>query len=87
MLLNASNSFISNVPFQEARRNLTYTWTCNEIFAKFCVNSTSPILNIDWLEVYNLPNMSYNEIFSFKVQIDWVDGGKIMGSATLQESI
>jgi hypothetical protein len=33
MTLNASNSFVSSVPFFEARRNLTYTWTCDAIFA------------------------------------------------------
>lgn len=74
LVLNSSGSFVSNVPFEEARLNLTYTWNCSKIFDKFCKNHTSPIINVPWLEFYNLPNMTWEEYHTFEVTIDWNNG-------------
>lgn len=51
LILNASDSFVSNVAFYEAQRNLTYIWSCPALFANYCTGA-SPIVTIPWLEVY-----------------------------------
>lgn len=71
LVLNAADSFVSNVLFEEARLNLTYSWSCDKIFDKYCLNYTSPVINVPWLEIYNLPNMTWEKYYTFEVTINW----------------
>jgi hypothetical protein len=77
LTLNASNSFVSNVRYEESRRNLTYTWYCPEITAKHCESKT-PLITIPWLDVYNAPNMTFEKDYVFTVNISWISEDKIV---------
>jgi hypothetical protein len=80
---NASDSFISNAPFPESQRNLTFSWNCPDIFTDVCANFTSPILEMSWMDVYNNPNMTFGKDYSFTVLIDWMSEGKLVKRAEL----
>jgi len=87
LILNASNSFISNAPFIESQRNLTFTWKCPDIFTDVCANFTSPILEMSWMDVYNNPNMTFGKEYTFTVLIDWMSEGKVVNYKELTKEV
>lgn len=87
LILNASDSFVSNVAFYEAQRNLTFNWTCPELFANYC-QEASPIITIPWLDVYAMgKNMTFEKDYKFSVKIDWNAEGKVVETQTLSKEI
>lgn len=87
LVLNASSSFVSNVQFYEARRNLTFEWTCPELFVTFCQAVSSPVIQIPWLDVNNIVNMTFDTPFEFSVNISWISDDKLVDNKILTKTI
>jgi len=47
VILDASGSYVTNMPEEQAKRDLTFAWKCPKKFADLCSRSER-ILNIAW---------------------------------------
>jgi len=47
----------------------------------------SPVINVNWLVIHALPNMTYEKPYNFTVVIRWLDDGKLMQTEQVTRSI
>lgn len=69
-ILDASGSFVSNLPASIRQRDLTFSWVCSESIKDLCSTTTGSILAIEWEKVID-SNVTFGYPYEFEVVITW----------------
>ena len=71
LILDASNSFITNMPINLQEKVLGFEWICPQIFTDVCNAKSGNQISIDFSEVSAIPEIEYEQPFEFKVNVVW----------------
>ena len=82
LILDASNSFISNMPEIQQRRSLAYSWECPPVLAAFCATRAGTQLSIPFSQVEKT-DLIYEKPYEFSVTVIWAKPDGVDEFATL----
>ena len=74
LILDASDSFITNKPESLSKRNILFEWICPEVIADLCADISGNVLEITWADVVNHESLQYNTTYTIEVAVMWVRG-------------
>lgn len=70
LILDASNSYISNMPIMIQRRSLAYDWNCPKIFQSYCDKQAGDQLAIPF-DVVKETEIDFERSYTFEVTVIW----------------
>ena len=70
LILDASNSYISNMPLIQQQRSLAFIWECPSILEWYCQSITGDQLAIPFNAV-EAANIEFEDPYEFKVTVIW----------------
>lgn len=70
LILDASNSYISNMPLMIQRRSLAYDWNCPKIFQSYCDKQAGDQLAIPF-DVVKETEIDFERPYTFEVTVIW----------------
>ena len=86
MILDASNSYISNMPESMQRRSLAYVWSCPEFLDDFCSSMSGERLAIPFSEIEGT-DVIYELSYMFDVTVVWAKADETTERATLSQEV
>lgn len=86
LILDASNSYISNMPESLQRRSLAYDWRCPDFLTTFCATMSGYQLTIPFSEIEKT-DILYEELYTFDVTVVWAKADGTTDSVTLSQEV
>ena len=86
LILDASNSYISNMPVTQQRRSLAYTWKCPDILEPFCKTRAGSQIAIPFDQV-DRTDIIYERPYEFEVTVIWAKPDGVDEKETLSVSV
>lgn len=88
LILDASNSFISNMPQSVQRRSLGFRWNCPEPFIEFCRAEVGDRLEITQADLNSLSQkIEFKKPYEFSVTVVWAKPDGNSEEKKLTESV
>ena len=85
MILDASESRITNVPSKEANRDLTFQWKCPRQFKNFCMTKDDKI-KLSWNDVKRM-GVNFEYPYRFDLIITWAKSNGMVDARRLSTTI
>ena len=86
LILDASSSYISNMPEVQQRRSLAYDWACPDILEEYCSNKAGAQLAVPFSALADTA-IIYEEPYEFFVTVIWAKPDGKDEKSTLSVSI
>lgn len=86
LILDASSSYITNMPESTAFKQIAYEWICPEGLESMCDGQNGSQLHLSWARV-QAAGIVYEINYGFAVNVIWAKADGAIESETLSESI